>query len=93
MSASSLVLSDNANCELDRLSNPSGKHFELGGICCRGQEGFDHGLTTGAGVEVSALGLEDAPFDAFEIHLRPALFHLRGGEFLKFDLCLRGAFD
>src|SRR5258708_40167931 len=50
-----------------------------------GHECVDHGLATGAGIEVSALRLEDSPVNIREVDLRPPLFHLRRRQLPKLD--------
>src|SRR5215469_1797194 len=49
-------------------------------------ERVDHRPTTRPCLEISAFRFEDAPFDAFEVDLRPALPHLRRRQLLVLDL-------
>src|SRR5580704_4153883 len=64
-----------------------GQHFDLPVLSSGGEERVHDCAATGAGIEVTALWFENSPGDSFEVNLRPALLHLRHGQFVMWNLC------
>src|SRR5579871_2367369 len=60
-----------------------GMHCKLAVFAPCRRKSFDHRLATGAGFEISAVGLEDSPLDSVKVDLRPALLHLCNRELLE----------
>ena len=74
-----------------RILHTVGRDRELPIRAASSHERIDHGLTTGASVEISALRFVDSPPHIRKIDLRPAFLHLCSGEFLKLRFRLREA--
>ena len=72
--------------ESGALSSPSGPNCDLPILAPTRHECVDYRLAAGSRLEISALRLEYAPLDIFEVDLRPALLHLGSGQLLIFDL-------
>ena len=62
-------------------------------LASRGDKSLHDRLATRAGIQISALRLEDSPLDSFEVNLGPAFLHLRRREFVKLDLRVPQRFD
>src|SRR5271166_2234433 len=58
-----------------RFPSPYDRDLSIFASCF--DERVNHGSAAGAGIEVSAFGLEDTPFNALEVDLRPSFSHFR----------------